>query len=427
LFGLGSSLFARRALLLVAIFAMALATGALVPSSAARRVTAGSDRAQMSQLQRAIARKSAQIAALVVTVNPARAKLDALHNQISHDEQLLATGTPAGRDAETFAPHPAVVASVGHRGRSGAGPAFFDRTTSITPVLSGRRSLDSVRSHLDESIAKLERAMVRTDNDRMTQRLAAQQALEQLTQVQSNANAAITAANATLSRVSADLTTRLVDQRHRKEALALRSSAHAIAAAFAAATKKEDAPPQARRRAASKRESPTRLRGATPVSRSGYENPFRAVSGLTPERIDQGVDYAGVGPVYAIGNGVVLNVYSSGWPDGTFIAYQLSDGPAKGLVVFTAEDLNPQVSVGSTVTPNTVIGQMYRGPHGIEIGWADGSAIPNAMARTYGQYRGGNSTAFGDNFSRLLQSVGALGGILHSDPTGTLPPGWPQW
>ena len=38
--------------------------------------------------------------------------------------------------------------------------------------------------------------------------------------------------------------------------------------------------------------------------------------------------------------------------------------------MYTAEDLNPQVQVGSTVTANTVIGQMYGGPHGIEIGWA---------------------------------------------------------
>jgi murein DD-endopeptidase MepM/ murein hydrolase activator NlpD len=175
------------------------------------------------------------------------------------------------------------------------------------------------------------------------------------------------------------------------------------------------------------RPPPVALPPPTPVSPGTYLNPFRATGGLSPERIDSGVDYAGAGPVYAIGNGVVLNVYAGDWPGGTFIAYQLSDGPAKGLVVYTAEDLNPQVSVGSTVTANTVIGQMYGGPHGIEIGWADGSAIPNAMARSYGQYHGGNSTAFGYNFSRLLQALGAPGGILQNDPTGSLPSGWPQW
>ncbi|HEY2304895.1 MAG TPA: hypothetical protein VGI05_03345, partial [Streptosporangiaceae bacterium] len=37
---------------------------------------------------------------------------------------------------------------------------------------------------------------------------------------------------------------------------------------------------------------------------SGYLNPLRAVSGLVPERVDQGVDFAGTGPVYAIGDAV---------------------------------------------------------------------------------------------------------------------------
>jgi murein DD-endopeptidase MepM/ murein hydrolase activator NlpD len=385
----------------------------------------------MAQLQRAIARKGAEIEAFVVRVNPARAKLDALHNQISRDEQLLATGTRAGRATPIFAPQPAVVASVVHSNGNEIGPALGDAASSITQVMSGRLYLDSAKSHLDDSISKLELARGRTVDDRReftTHQVAAQQALAQLTRVQSSANAAITAENATLTRVSADLAARLVDRKHHKEAQALRTSAHAIASALAAATNEEGTMPNARQ--ASPRRNPHRRVAAGPRRRhrgNGYANPFRAVGGLTPERIDQGVDYAGAGPVYAIGNGVVLNVYSSGWPDGTFIAYQLTDGPAKGLVVFTAEDLNPQVSVGSIVTANTVIGQMYRGPHGVEIGWADGSTIPNAMARSYGQYHGENSTAFGDNFSRFLQSVGAPGGILHNDPTGTLPFGWPQW
>ena len=164
-----------------------------------------------------------------------------------------------------------------------------------------------------------------------------------------------------------------------------------------------------------------------PSSPGGYANPLRAVQVLTPERIDQGVDYAGFGSLYAIGNGVVLNTVGSGWPGGTFIAYQLSDGPARGLVVYTAEDIQPSVEVGQTVTTDTVIGHMYAGPDGIELGWADGSRLPDTMARKYGQYHGSNSTAFGYNFSRLLQSVGAPGGILNGSPSGDLPAGWPSW
>jgi murein DD-endopeptidase MepM/ murein hydrolase activator NlpD len=418
LFGLGSSLFARRAPLLGAVLAItALVTSALVSSSRARAEKAGTDRAQMAQLERAIATKGAEIEALVANMNPARAKLAALHIQVNRDEQLLATDYRSTRAELTFA--------------SAVGPAFFERRSSTTQAMSERHSLDSVKSHLDESIAKLELAKASTGRDRrqvLTRRVDAQNALEQLTQVQTTANAAITAAKTTVSRVSADLTARLVDRRHRKEAQALRASEHAITAAFVVATQTEHAASHGRRRVSTPRlASRARRRATSRRAGNGYANPFRAISGLTPERIDQGVDYAGAGPVYAIGNGVVLNAFSSGWPNGTFIAYRLTDGPARGLVVFTAEDLSPQVSVGSTVKASTVIGQMFRGPHGIEIGWADGSAIPNAMARSFGQYREGVSTAFGNNFSRLLQSVGAPAGILNNAPTGTLPTGWPQW
>jgi hypothetical protein len=151
------------------------------------------------------------------------------------------------------------------------------------------------------------------------------------------------------------------------------------------------------------------------------------VSALTPERIDQGVDYSGFGSVYAIGNGVVRNTFGSGWPGGTFIAYQLTDGPANGLVVYVAEDIQPNVQVGQSVSSGTVIGQMYGGPHGIETGWADPTSLPDTMARAYGQYDGSDPTAFGVNFSQFLQSVGAPGGIEEGPVSGNLPAGWPRW
>ena len=85
-----------------------------------------------------------------------------------------------------------------------------------------------------------------------------------------------------------------------------------------------------------------------------YLNPFRNVSGLVPERIDQGVDFSGSGPVYALGDGIVTNAiaYSPGWGGG-WITYQLSDGPDAGLVVYLAENVTPTVVVGQHVTPST--------------------------------------------------------------------------
>lgn len=86
------------------------------------------------------------------------------------------------------------------------------------------------------------------------------------------------------------------------------------------------------------------------------------------------------------------------------------------------------VQVGQTVTPNTVLGTVYEGPDGIETGWAGPSGLGYTMAHDYGQFYGSNSTAFGYNFSQLLQSLGAPGGILQNNPpTGNLPPGWPAW
>jgi murein DD-endopeptidase MepM/ murein hydrolase activator NlpD len=447
-----SSLFApRRATLIGASVAIiTLVTSGLV-ASAARAATVDGDRAQIAQIQKQIAEKGAEIEALVGEANQARANLDTLRAEIKRDEALVAADTRAQDAATVLVRQAAVVAYMGAGSGGGSGLALLDGTSSITQVMGGTHYLNSVNAHFENAIAQLEMAKSRTNDDHdhlVSQQQDAQRTLDQLTRAQADANHAITVQNETLTRVRTDLTATLVRQKHQREAQARRAAERAIAAALAAATQKADAAPSgapqsvpASRDVSSSQTDPA-SRGApadppsqptfaqpppAPITAGGYANPFRAVAGLTPERIDSGVDYAGVGPVYAIGDGVVLNTFGAGWPGGTFIAYQLNDGPARGLVVYTAEDINPQVSVGSTVTANTVIGQMYGGPNGIEIGWADGSAIPNAMARTYGQYHGGNSTAFGYNFSRFLQALGAPGGILQNTPTGTLPPGWPRW
>src|SRR5581483_6509707 len=58
-----------------------------------------------------------------------------------------------------------------------------------------------------------------------------------------------------------------------------------------------------------------------------YRNPLRGVTNVNASRIDQGVDYSGTGPVYALGDGVVeTSTNSGGWPAGHFIAYRLTNG-----------------------------------------------------------------------------------------------------
>jgi murein DD-endopeptidase MepM/ murein hydrolase activator NlpD len=194
-------------------------------------------------------------------------------------------------------------------------------------------------------------------------------------------------------------------------------------------------PPAAQVTVAPAPSAPQVQAAATPVAPAapvtapgGYADPLRSISGLAPERIDQGVDYQGYGPLYAIGTGVVLNTVNGGWPGGTFITYRLTSGPGAGLVVYAAEDIQPAVQVGQHVTPTTVIGTMYEGPDGIETGWADPAGTGYTMAYDSGQFAGSNSTSFGANFSQLLAALGAPGGVLQNNPpTGTLPGNWPSW
>jgi hypothetical protein len=160
-----------------------------------------------------------------------------------------------------------------------------------------------------------------------------------------------------------------------------------------------------------------------------YDNPLRAVTGLSPERVDEGVDYAGSGPIYALGDGVVTSTTGS-WPDGTFISYRLTDGPAAGKMVYVAENVTPTVTVGQTVTVNTVVGILHDAYPDMEIGWA-ADQWGDTMAAESGQWTPADDaaslpTAYGVNFNNLLVSLGAPSGILvHPTVVGVVAAGWP--
>jgi murein DD-endopeptidase MepM/ murein hydrolase activator NlpD len=158
-----------------------------------------------------------------------------------------------------------------------------------------------------------------------------------------------------------------------------------------------------------------------------YLNPLREVSGLYPERADMGVDFAGAGPVYAIGAGVVTEAMgdNGGWPGGGWITYQLTDGPAVGEVVYVAEDVAPTVQVGQKVTPHTVIGIMFNGFDGIETGWAmlDSASSESEMPEAGGIGGPGPfPTAIGMNFDYLLQALGVPAANNSGQPTSGLVP-----
>ena len=143
----------------------------------------------------------------------------------------------------------------------------------------------------------------------------------------------------------------------------------------------------------------------------GYQNPFRDVSGLIPERVDMGVDFGGAGQVYALGHAVITNATgnSAGWPGGGWITYKLTDGPDAGLMVYLAEDVSPVVQVGQHVSSATVIANMFAGSAGIETGWAQQSGLSAESQLPEAGSVGGNGpfpTRIGLNFEALLQSLG---------------------
>jgi murein DD-endopeptidase MepM/ murein hydrolase activator NlpD/lysophospholipase L1-like esterase len=164
-----------------------------------------------------------------------------------------------------------------------------------------------------------------------------------------------------------------------------------------------------------------------------YKNPFRDVKQLRPERIDMGVDYAGEGPVYAIGPGTVHNLTNPGWNYGgydAFISIELSDGPAKGKYSFMAEACIPEkdLKIGDKVTADTVICHMINpGSTGIETGWATPPGLGSGLAKTDGGgYIEGKATELGENYNDLLVSLGVPSGVQQSR-MGSLPSGWPTW
>jgi hypothetical protein len=142
-------------------------------------------------------------------------------------------------------------------------------------------------------------------------------------------------------------------------------------------------------------------------------NPLAAAI-VKPERIDQGVDYAGVGKLAAIGSARItfLATGNVGW-SGAFIEYRLLGGADAGCYVYYAEGVTPAhgLRVGQTVRagqPIATIIPLYA--TGVEIGWGAGKGA-TAYADIGGRWNAADdqnnvASAAGKNFSSLIAALG---------------------
>ena len=150
---------------------------------------------------------------------------------------------------------------------------------------------------------------------------------------------------------------------------------------------------------------------------SHYVNPL-ARARVKPERIDQGVDYAGAGTLAAIGAAKITYVATTGtgWP-GSFIEYRLLDGTYAGCYVYYAEGVHPVrgLHVGQAVQPGQRLAEIIQGwPTGIEVGWGSGTSTVTyaARKRQWSARSDADSvaSAAGKSFSALVAALGGPAG-----------------
>lgn len=183
-------------------------------------------------------------------------------------------------------------------------------------------------------------------------------------------------------------------------------------------------------RVAMKNQQTADVYGLRCVSEALLRNPLRDMWSFHAGRIDQGVDYAGGGPFYAIGPAVIKVARSgdSGWPGGGLLVYQLlpeAGAALSGKCVYFAENVSPAVRAGQVVDTETVIGFQHDSFPNDETGWWNlGAGVPMAQSSPENPDHG--NTIFGVNFNALMVALGVPSGSLEGERiTGTLPRGWP--
>ena len=169
------------------------------------------------------------------------------------------------------------------------------------------------------------------------------------------------------------------------------------------------------------------------VDAQGYANPWAQSQGLTPLRIDMGVDYTASGPIDAVGDGTISYSQAQGTGWGPYscsgggagaVVEQLTDGSDKGKWIYITEGIVPTVSTGATVRAGQQIGTFVGC---IEIGWADGpgpspraadlhqDAVSLGLSNDPGAY----PTGCGEDMNKLLVATHAPSGLQGSRIDGS--------
>ena len=144
--------------------------------------------------------------------------------------------------------------------------------------------------------------------------------------------------------------------------------------------------------------------GYSPEYEAGYVSPFVSA---TQGRIDQGVDFTGVGPILAVGDAQILATGAPGWPEGGGVLYRLLDGPAAGQTIFVNEGVQATVRAGERVSAGQQIATFVAGGS-IEMGFADAAGTPLSHA----EYHEGEETVWGRKMAAFLAELGSSNALF---------------
>ena len=146
--------------------------------------------------------------------------------------------------------------------------------------------------------------------------------------------------------------------------------------------------------------------GYSPSFEIEYVNPFLSA---TTGRIDQGVDFTGIGPIVAVGDAEILSTGAPGWPEGGGVLYKLLSGQRAGQIIFVYEGIEASVQAGQHVSAGDQIGTFKPGGS-IEMGFADAAGVP----LSHGEYQEGDETQWGKEMASFLESLGGASGLSPS-------------